>query len=249
MTVTQSQFRAAVFDPALPTPQGLTDPQGRPAGKRFDVYRNTVMVSLTEALKSTFPVMLKLVGDAFFTELAGVFARQYPPSTPLLMFYGAEMPAFLTAFPQVAHLPYLPDIARLELGLRRSYHAADATPIDPVALTALPAKTLGSVKLQLSPATILIGSGWPIHAIWRMNTEAGAPKPLMQPEDILILRPVFDPSPHLLGPGAAAFIAALQTGQTLDQAAEAGAATLGFDIAATLGLLGQGRAVAAIKTP
>ena len=32
----QAEFRDALLDPDLPVPAGLTDPQGHPAGRRFD---------------------------------------------------------------------------------------------------------------------------------------------------------------------------------------------------------------------
>ncbi len=238
----QSEFRAALFDPALAVPPGLTDPQGRSAGKRFDVYRNNVVMSLIEALQSSFPVIRKLVGDEFFDGMARLFVRQHPPTSPLLMFYGAEMPGFLAGFEPAAHLGYLPDMARLELAMRRSYHAADATPIDPAALSAIAPERLDAVRITLTPATMLVRSDWPLHAIWRFNMVDGAAKPVMRPEDVLILRQGFDPVPHLVPKGGAALIAALIAGQTLGQAAET-VTDPDLDLGATLGLLLQGQAI------
>ncbi len=238
----QSEFRAALFDPALAVPPGLTDPQGRSAGKRFDVYRNNVVMSLIEALQSSFPVIRKLVGDEFFDGMARLFVRQHPPTSPLLMFYGAEMPGFLAGFEPAAHLGYLPDMAQLELAMRRSYHAADASPIDPAALAAIAPDRLDAVRMTLTPATRLVRSDWPLHAIWRFNMIDGAAKPVMQAEDVLILRPAFDPVPHLAPKGGGALIAALAAGQTLGQAAAA-ATDPDLDLGATLGLLLQGQAI------
>ena len=65
MTVSQTAFRHGLLDPALPAPDGLVNPDGAPATKRFDVYRNNVAVSLSDALESAFPVIRKLVGDNF----------------------------------------------------------------------------------------------------------------------------------------------------------------------------------------
>lgn len=79
MTVSQTQFITAVLDPMIDTPQGLVDPNGNPAGKRFDVYRNNVVASLSDALGVAFPVVQKLVGDEFFRAMAGVYLRQHPP--------------------------------------------------------------------------------------------------------------------------------------------------------------------------
>ena len=244
MSVAQSPFAAAIFDASLKVPTGLTDPQGRPAGKRFDVYRNNVVVSLTEALKIAFPVIHKLVGAEFFTEMAGVFLRHHPPKSPLLMFYGEEFPAFLSDFEHLAHLPYMSDVARLELALRYSYHAADAAPIDPALLQTAPPEALMASRITLAPAVRIIRSNHPVHGIWQFNTRDDAPKPTLQKEDVLITRKAFDPKVDLLPTGAAAFITALLHDQTLGQAlAVASTEASTFDLSTTLGLLLSGGAM------
>lgn len=245
MTVGPDEFTNALLDPDLAVPVGLTDPQGRPAGKRFAVYRNNVAVSLTEALETAYPVVRKLVGDEFFRAMAGVYLRQNPPTSALMMYYGFRFPGFLDRFQPVAHIGYLPDVARLERALRQSYHAADAPPVDAARLQALPPDRLMSARLTLCPALRLVRSNWPVHALWRANTEADAPKPVMRPENVLVLRPGYDPAPHLLGPGAAAFIEALGKQETF--AAGLDAAGEDFDLAACLGLLLDGKAITAIS--
>lgn len=238
MMVDQTEFRAALLDPARGRPEGLVDDAGRPAGRRFDVYRNNVAVSLTEALETAFPVIRKLLGDQNFRMLAGVFLRQHPPSSPLMMFYGAEMPGFLRGFEPTSKLGYLPDIARLELAIRESYHAADADSMDTRLLQDMPADALLSAKVALAPSIRLVRSDWPIHAIWRYNTEEGAPKPQMAGEDVLVVRQALDPSPHLLAPGGGQFIEALLNAKTFGDAHEAAlSASPEFDLAGTLGLL------------
>ncbi len=240
----QSDFRAALLDPDRPAPPGLTDPEGRPAGRRFDVYRNNVTVSLTEALRQCFPVIRKLVGEDFFTAMAREHLRQHPPASPILMFYGEAMPAFLAGFPPVAHLGYLPDIARLELALRHSYHAADATPVAPEALGALPPEVFLAVHIHLAPAVRLIRSDWPIHSIWHANMSGAEPPKHSDAEDVLVLRPDYDPVPHLLPEGAATFVEALNHGTSVGAAIEASPE---FDLTATLSLLIAGGAIAGLN--
>jgi hypothetical protein len=237
-------FAAALLDPALPVPPGLHDPQGRPAGRRFAVYRNNVAVSLTEALETGFPVVRKLVGDEFFAAMAGVFLRAHPPQSRILATYGQDMPRFLAGFPPVAALPYLADVARLELALRASYHAADHGTMDPAQLATLPPARLMAARLQLAPTVALIRSDWPVHGIWTANT-IGGPPPAMTPQDVLVTRPVFDPAPHLLSPGGGAFVGTLLSGGTLGQAAAA--AGNGHDLNTTIGLLLAGRAITELK--
>ena len=57
MFTTQSEFGAALFDPELAVPDSLRDGENQPAGKRFNVYRNNVIVSLKQALSQSFPVI------------------------------------------------------------------------------------------------------------------------------------------------------------------------------------------------
>jgi hypothetical protein len=232
--MTQTAFRMALMDPSAKVPPNLTDPQGRPAGRRFDVYRNNVASSLTRALEAGFPVLRRIVGEEFFAGMAGVYLRAHPPKSRLIMHYGADMPTFLAGFPHTAQLPYLPDIARAELALRDSYHAADHTRPDLSTLS--PDK-----RLVLAPSLRLIRSTWPIHTIWEMNT-TGTPGPLPpEAQNLLILRPEFDPVVQGVSPEAAYFIEALQAGQTLERAAPDD-----LDLQAILILLIQNNALAQV---
>ncbi|MEM6826282.1 MAG: DNA-binding domain-containing protein [Pseudomonadota bacterium] len=244
MKTTQARFVDALTNADAPRPHGLSDGQGRAAGRRFDVYRNNVVASLIEALETAFPCIQKLVGTQNFKVLARAFVERHPPSSPLMMFYGVEMPEFLAAFPPTQTTGYLPDIARLEAAMRNSYHAADAEPIDPNALQAMSPDRLMLATVKLAPALQLIRSPWPIHAIWRYNMEPDAPKPEMRAEDVLILRPDLDPQPQLLPPGGGAFVAALQADQPFgDALASAQQVSGAFDLAAVLTLLITGCAI------
>jgi hypothetical protein len=244
MTVPQDLIAAALLDPARPVPEGMTDGAGRPAGRRFDVYRNNVVVSLTEALATGYPVIARLLGPQNMAGLARLYLRAHPPTSRLMADHGADFPAFLAGMPQLAHLGYLPDVARLELALRQSYHSADAAPMAAERLAALDPERLLACRVGLAPALRLVRADWPIFDIWRFNTEDGSPKPRHQAQDVLVLRPEFDPEPHLLAPGGAEFVAALQAGRALGAAGDAGlAADPAFDLAAPLALLIQGGAV------
>ncbi len=226
--MTQSTFVMALMDPALPVPHGLVDPQGRPTTKRFNVYRNNVASSLTKALEAGFPVIRKLVGDDFFAAMARVYLRAHPPTSRIMMLYGTQMPAFLATFPHVAHLPYLPDVARLELAIRHAYHAADASPVAPEVLAQITPDAFLHARLTFAPTLHILQSQWPIHAIWLANTDPTAPKPQMRPESIAIFRPAFDPVVTLLPENAAGFLSALMQGATVAHALDTHPADLGL---------------------
>ncbi|MFN4192596.1 MAG: putative DNA-binding domain-containing protein [Tabrizicola sp.] len=241
--MSQSAFAQALLDPDAAIPPGLVGPDGLPAPKRFSVYRNNVAQSLTRALEAAFPTVRKLVGDEFFAAMAGVFLRTHPPRSRLLVLYGAEMPEFLERFPPVAHLGYLPDVARLDQAMRESYHAADSRPLPEAEFQRLIGEELGELRLLLAPALRLVRSAWPIVSIWRANHESG-PRPQPVAEDTLILRPEFDPRPEPLPPGGGALVAALLAGHGLGEAIDSAGPDL--DLAANLALLIRGRAITGV---
>lgn len=240
----EDQFTRAILDARLPVPEGLLDGAEQPAGRRFSVYRNNVAVSLTEALHQGFPVITKLLGPENMDGLAALYLRAQPPTSPLMMHYGEGFPDFLEGLEQLSHLGYLGDVARLELALRRSYHAADAPPLDTLHLGTLPPDELMASRLSFAPAMALLRSPWPIHAIWAYNTHPDTPKPIARAEDVLITRPEFDPIPQPLPPGGADWIARLQAGETLGSATEAVTSDFpDFDLSAPLALLIEGLAL------
>jgi hypothetical protein len=244
MTGLVDDFLPALMDPDRPVPQGLQDGKGRAAGRRFNVYRNNVTVSLIEALTQGFPAVVKLLGADYFKAIARIFVQDNPPQSRLMMHYGAGFPAFLEGIAALQHLGYLGDVARLELSLRRSYHAADAAPLDPALLGAIAEEDLPGTAFTLAPAVMLIRSRWPIHAIWAFNMIPGSPAPQAGAQDVLITRPEFDPVAHPLPKGGAAFVAALMEGAPLGTAHDAGLAEdADFDPAAILGLLIAGGAI------
>ncbi|MBI1171012.1 DUF2063 domain-containing protein [bacterium] len=219
----QAAFGAALLDNRLPAPQGLLGPDGKPSSRRFAVYRNNVIVGLIDALSDSFPVLRRVVGDDFFRAMAGFYARTEPPESPVLLAYGAGIPAFLEIFPPVAHLPYLPDLARLERAWVEAYHAAEAVPADVSPLLAMAPAMLGALRFGFHPSARLIRSAFPVLTIWQMNQPGQTPAPvdMTRTEDVLILRPVAEVTIQPLAPGVAGFLVRLMAGATLSSAAAA----------------------------
>ncbi|MCK0143266.1 DNA-binding domain-containing protein [Aliiroseovarius sp. F20344] len=244
--VTQLEFRNAILNAQADVPEGLVNPDGQQASKRFSVYRNNVVHSLSEAMLTGFPVLAKLLGDDFFREMAKVYLRIHPPASQLMMHYGAALPGFLESFPGTLHLKYLSDVARLELALRRAYHAGDADPIDPAELTDLSQHELMEARLTLAPACEVLRAKWPAKSIWDFNMQDG-PQPTSGGEDILISRIGFEPATYLLPEGAAAFVSSLLKGRSFGTALGlATSETPDFDLTETLTILIAAQAITGI---
>jgi len=229
-------FRAALLDPERPIPEGLIDAGDRPAGRRYNVYRNNITASLTEALETGFPAVAKLLGEDNFNGVARLYLRAHPPRSARMMHYGADFAEFLEKLEPLQRFPYLGDVARLELLLRESYHSADHVPL-PAEAFAVPPDALMNMRFALAPSARMLRSSWPVHALWAFNM-AGGPKPEPTAQDVVILRTEFDPEPHALPPGGFAFLSALSEGATLGDAFETALSEAAeFDLSPLLSLL------------
>lgn len=237
-------FGRGLWDGILPP--GMTARDPAEAGRRFAVYRNNVAHSLTEALASRFPVVQRLVGDDFFRALARAFLLAHPPASPVLLAWGDAFPEFLEGFPPVKGLPYLPDVARIELARGRAYHAADHDPLSPEALAQAAQDPVGA-QLALHPSVQWVLSRWSIVSIWRANQPGAGAGSLRadQLEMALILRDrSFEVPVHRIGPGDMAFLGGLRdAAPILACAATAAHAEPGHNPGPLLGLLAQAGAL------
>lgn len=239
----QAAFAAALLDPALPVPEGVTCARGGADGKRFAVYRNNVAVGLGKALASRFPVVERLVGPEFFAGMARVYIADNKPASPLIFAYGDNFPDFIAGFAPAAGLPYLADVARLEAAWTRAYHAADATPLGIAALATLDPSTLAEARLEPHPAAALINSRFPAGSIWQAHQgDAEARLEARGGETVLVARPGYEVRVHVLPQRDAIFASALLAGVPVGEAAElATVAEREFDFGTTLaGLVSLG---------
>jgi hypothetical protein len=221
---TQRQFAAALLDAALPMPDGLVGPDGEPGVSRFAVYRNNVVVGLTETLKDAFPAVHRIVGDDFFRAMARAYVLVEPPYSPILLDYGAGFPDFIRRFQLAAVLPYLADVAGIERAWTEAYHSPEGSPIDPSAFTAVSRDLLPAIRLALHPSLRLIRSPFPALTIWQMNVAGGVPAPVdfnAGGQDVLIVRPLADVEVRSIPKGSPEFIQALIDGRSVLAATEA----------------------------
>lgn len=243
----QRGFATALLNATLPIPAGLVGPDGEPSPKRFAVYRNNVVVGLTEALKDAFPAVHRIVGAEFFQAVARAYVVVNPPQSPILLDYGAGFPEFIREFEPAAVLPYLADVARIERAWTEAYHAPEASPIDPAGLAALAPEEFSAVRFQLHPSTCLVRSQFPALTIWQMNIGDGVPAPVdfaASGEDVLVVRPQADVEVRLISGGSFEFVRALADGASVLTAMKVAlSADHRFDLSVNLAGLMQAGAV------
>lgn len=163
-----ADWAACLLDPSHPTPPGLVAWNGSDPQVRLDVHRNTVTTALVDALADSVPVVQALVGEAFFRTMALHFTRQQPPRSPCLWRHALGLPDFIGGYAAASGLPYLADVARLEVAQLISGHAADAprlTPEDLAQAGLQPAQLLG-LRLHMHPGVQIVRSAHPVVSLW-----------------------------------------------------------------------------------
>jgi len=237
-------FAPPLLDPAREVPTAVAGRNGKPAGRRYDVYRNNVTVSLIETLAAIYPAVQRITGPDFFRAMARFHVRSSPPASPLLFDYGRDFPDFVANYAHAQDMPWLADVARIERAWLDAYHAADALPLAPALLSTIALERLGGLVLTPHPATRIVRSQYAAVTIFAANRDSApvARIDASTPEDALITRPEFDVVVRHLPPGGAIFAASLMSGQPLGAAAMAAFdASPEFDIAANIaGLIEAG---------
>ncbi|MFK7699287.1 DNA-binding domain-containing protein [Pseudomonas caspiana] len=162
----QDAFISALYDRDSQNLPVLTEQSG------FLVYRNTVIKGASDALLANFPTVLRLVGTEWMQAAAALYVGHSPPTDARLLEYGKGFPDFLDAFEHAQNLPYLGNVARLDLLWIEAHGAVDQLALDVAAFAGIPPELLASVRLELRAT-----SRWkwfseqPIYTIWRCNRE------------------------------------------------------------------------------
>lgn len=136
----------------------------------FAVYRNTVLKGCIDTLQANYPAIERLVGEEWFRAAAAIYARQNPPSSPVLLDYGDGFAEFLRSFAPAQELPYLAGVARLDRAWTEAHIACDREPVAAAAIAALTHDQLATARLRPHPA-----ARWahfndaPIFTIWQRN--------------------------------------------------------------------------------
>ena len=186
------------------------------------VYRNNIRSSLSTALAETFPVCTELVGEDFFKFTANEYFNAHPPSSPLISNYGLIFPAFLEGFDPAKSVPYLSDMAQLELAWLRAYRAQNATPLTIEQIMEKAGDDPSQLCLKLHPSLQLLQSNYPVASLWQHHKEQspGAAFTKTNAEQVLIIRPHLDVLVHNLSPGLFLMIQKLSEHRSIGEALE-----------------------------
>jgi hypothetical protein len=227
----QACFKNMVLAPpdALETPgkafAALFHEGDIPLPTRLSVYRNNIVGSLTDIMIAGFPLIDNLVGRAFMEKMARSFILANPPREGCLNLYGEGFEHFIAHFKPAESLPYLTDVARLEIALNAAYYAPDDTPIRTDSLAGIAPDSLADMTLLPRRAVRFLSSPYPLDKIRDFCLSSGGGR--SETLDIstggchlLIHRPALEVLISPLQEREYAFLSSLLSGQTLGNALE-----------------------------
>lgn len=182
MTLAETQ---ALFHEILSAP-GKVDPArieacfvgtpDLPAVDRVTIYSDMFLWRLVAALRETFPILLRYLGDDQFAALAEDYVRRNPSAHHDVGQVGRLLPAFLRSYPDPER-PDLADLAELEWARHQVFFSAPAEPVGPEAFATLTPEVFARTSLLLSPALRVLVLDNDAASFWRRLEDGEPPGP------------------------------------------------------------------------
>jgi hypothetical protein len=213
--------------------------RGIPAARRLGIYANNARVNFLESLRTSFPAVLRLVGEDYFHQCVRGYQGRHPSVCGDLQYTGGRFADYLSELHADDEFRYLGDVARLEWARQESLIGADHPPLDLAKLAAVAPSEYAELRFALHPACRLFESQYPCWRIWEQNVASdGEPETIdlsSGGDRLLFTRNIVKLEVHHLSRGEFCFLTGVRDGERFGQAVELGLmADEGFDAAAAL---------------
>jgi hypothetical protein len=148
----------------------------------LEVYRHAYRARLVAALDDNYTVLARALGDEAFAALGQAYLDARPSQHPSIRWFGHELVGFMAdADDELVPHAGLVDVARMDWALRGAFDAAEAPPLDPATLAALPPDDWAGLVLHLQPSVQRVTLAYAVEPAWRMlrewDPESGADQP------------------------------------------------------------------------
>lgn len=224
MVNSQKLFALNIFDVRQDGICALIESHGLAPEKRLQVYRNNYRVGLQQALKSTYPAIFNMVGEAYFKQLASRYIQENPSTSANIIDYGAHIPELLKCVPEADQYPWFGDLAQLEWSVHQSYYAADTDVLTLQMLENLKTSEYDKLSLNLHPSCWIMTSDFDLESLWQLginpNKDAQDSCIDKTPRCFLVVRKQKEVCVKSLQPIEFTFISQLSNGVLLGDAVE-----------------------------
>jgi hypothetical protein len=181
---------------------------------RLSIYREAYGLRLVRAIRSDFESLVRLLGEALFSEMAHGYLRSCPPDSFTLADAGRRLPDWLASTGWGQRFPLAIDLARLEWAANESFYAPEAPASFP--FESRSPERWGRVVLD--PSLRFVETSAPVLDFWSGGRETRASDAA---EFLLVRRDVDgEAQAESVRKGEFLFMRSLATGTTLLVAAE-----------------------------
>jgi hypothetical protein len=172
----QQQFKETLFD-VNQEKDGITFISSNHSVKRFNIYRQTVIENLRNALEITYPGIWQLLGKECADEVARYFSTNQIqlPLSGCLDDWGEKFPSVFAKIEALGSLPYLEDYANYEWCKQLALSACKLQPLSKNELANYPNKLLIGLQFEFQPSVQLYHSIYPLEAIEDLMEKVDAP--------------------------------------------------------------------------
>jgi hypothetical protein len=184
------------------------------AVERLEIYREQFWLRHSASLVEDFPGLSGIVGQAAWEDLIEGYLEAHPPQSFTLRDLGLELPEYVESRRDLSQHGLCCDMARLERAYVELFDAADAAPLNALAVAAIPETAWENARIELSPALCLLEVDYPVAELRKrlfLARESGDSVPIPSPEKqrLLLFRRDLSMFHEALGPGAFALLGAL----------------------------------------
>lgn len=159
--------RLAAHDPGIAQLERWIDAPSRSVARRqLSIYAEMFAARLRAVLAADYPALEAAIGPELFFCLASDYIASHPSRRGSVRHFGRRMPEFVAQHALSDRWPFLADLVRLELARGDMIDAADARPLRPADLAALPGQSWPDLVLSRVHASHLLQLDYPVHRLW-----------------------------------------------------------------------------------
>lgn len=197
--------------------------------EQLEIYREQFWLRHTSALLEDFPGLSRIIGQTTWERLVEEYFEAVAPASYSLRDLGQALPDFVSQSEFLEHRELCTDMARLEWAYVEAFDAADAPPLEPARLGAIPDEAWETARILLSPSLRLLRLRYPVSALrvrLVKDEEEGVPIPEPRPTLLAVCRQGLRTRTHELGEPAFVLLEVLARGLPLVPAVEEAARIL-----------------------
>ncbi len=188
--------------------------------QQFAIYSDGYRIRLIKAIRSDYPILLKLLGDSEFDSMARAYIEKNPPTSYNLDFYPHKFAEFIG---KNSGNSFAVALATLEATIAEVFMLPDSKPLSPESLNGISVEDFGEMRLKLRTAHKLLCFDYQINDFLTL-ARAGdnlPPVPLPTSSWLLVLRHNNEVQRHNLSEQEFSLLQNISSGKNVSDALDA----------------------------